>query len=53
MNYQQRLETGLAHHRAGRLGEAEAVCRQILTEQPDFADALHLLAGRAQDLLRS
>ncbi|HEX4053117.1 MAG TPA: tetratricopeptide repeat-containing glycosyltransferase family protein [Tepidisphaeraceae bacterium] len=47
MNLQQRLEAGLAHHRAGRLREAEAIYRRILAEQPDFGDALHLLGGLA------
>ncbi len=42
---QQRLEIGLAHHRAGRLREAEAIYRQILAEKPDFTDALHLLGS--------
>ncbi len=33
---------GVAHHRAGRLTQAEACYRQVLTAQPDHADALHL-----------
>ncbi|MDN3279000.1 tetratricopeptide repeat protein [Frankia sp. RB7] len=53
------LEAGLAHHRAGRLPQAEAVYRQILATQPDHADAVFLLgvaalqtgdAARALDL---
>src|SRR5438477_4766355 len=39
----QTIETALAHHRAGRLGEAEAIYRQILQSNPNHADALHLL----------
>jgi tetratricopeptide (TPR) repeat protein len=31
------------HHQAGRLADAEAGYRQILTEAPDHAEALHLL----------
>jgi tetratricopeptide (TPR) repeat protein len=34
---------GLAHHQAGRLGEAEARYRETLAAAPDHADALHLL----------
>jgi predicted O-linked N-acetylglucosamine transferase (SPINDLY family) len=37
------LELGLAHQRAGRLTEAEAVYREVLREQPDNADALNFL----------
>ena len=37
------LQTALAHHRAGRLGPAEQIYRQILQRQPDQPDALHLL----------
>ncbi len=36
---------GLAHHRAGRLPEAEAVYREVLRAAPDQADALQLLAA--------
>jgi protein O-GlcNAc transferase len=37
------LEAGLAHHKEGRLREAEAAYRQILSDQPNNADALHFL----------
>ncbi len=37
------LETALGHHRAGRLAEAEAIYREILTSDANHADALHLL----------
>ena len=37
------LQAGVAHHRAGRLDEAEAAYRGVVTAQPKHADALHLL----------
>ncbi len=37
------LARALAHHQAGRLGEAEALYRRILGAEPAHADALHLL----------
>ena len=37
------LEQALEHQRAGRLQEAEAIYRHILTQEPDQPDALHLL----------
>jgi protein O-GlcNAc transferase len=37
------IEIAVAHHQAGRLSEAEAVYRQILTVDSDYFDALHLL----------
>jgi protein O-GlcNAc transferase len=39
----QVLEIALGEHRAGRLGEAEKIYRQILVEEPGNSDALHLL----------
>ncbi len=47
------FEAGVNHHEAGRLREAEACYRHVLSACPDHADALHLLgliafqAGRA------
>ena len=32
------LDEGLAHHRAGRLAEAEAAYRRVLAAQPDHPD---------------
>ncbi len=37
------MQSGLAHHRAGRLREAEQSYRQVLTAQPQHAGALHML----------
>ncbi|MDH5254677.1 MAG: tetratricopeptide repeat-containing glycosyltransferase family protein [Gammaproteobacteria bacterium] len=37
------LQAAIAHHQAGRLGEAEALYRQILAQVPQHADALHFL----------
>jgi tetratricopeptide (TPR) repeat protein len=37
------LQDALAHHRAGRLGEAEAIYREILETDARHADSLHLL----------
>lgn len=37
------LEKALAHHRAGRLAEAEAIYRQILATDSRHGDSLHLL----------
>jgi Tfp pilus assembly protein PilF len=50
MTAKQRIDLALTHHRAGRLREAEAIYRQILSEQPDYADALHLLGSMAAQL---
>jgi protein O-GlcNAc transferase len=45
MTVQQQFESALAHHRAGRLAEAEKLYRQILAQQPNHADALHMLGA--------
>ncbi|MGD0769876.1 MAG: tetratricopeptide repeat protein [Tepidisphaeraceae bacterium] len=43
MTLQQQLKSGLSHQQAGRLAEAERIYRQVLAQQPNHADALHLL----------
>jgi tetratricopeptide (TPR) repeat protein len=37
------IQTALAHHKAGRLQQAEAIYRQVLQTDPRHPDALHLL----------
>ncbi|HEX4793338.1 MAG TPA: hypothetical protein VH370_06080 [Humisphaera sp.] len=41
---QQAFTTAAEHHRAGRLQQAQSLCRQIITNQPDHREALLLLA---------
>jgi predicted O-linked N-acetylglucosamine transferase (SPINDLY family) len=48
MTIEQQLESGLSHHQAGHLAEAERIYRQILSRQPNHAGALHLLGVLAQ-----
>jgi protein O-GlcNAc transferase len=43
MNFQEKLNSGLAHHRAGRLADAEKIYRQVLSQRPNQAEVLHLL----------
>jgi predicted O-linked N-acetylglucosamine transferase (SPINDLY family) len=61
LTIQQALDLALRHYHAGQLGEAELVCRQILVQQPEQMEAMHLLgliarrAGKndiAADLIR-
>jgi tetratricopeptide (TPR) repeat protein len=42
-NSPQAFDFGLAHHRAGRLAEAEKCYRGVLAAEPDHLHALHLL----------
>ncbi len=37
------FEDAVALHQGGRIGEAEAIYRRVLQEQPDHPGALHLL----------
>jgi tetratricopeptide (TPR) repeat protein len=41
------IEIARAHHLAGRLPEAERICRQLLQADPEDADALNLLGVMA------
>ena len=41
------LELAIAHQQAGRLDEAESVYRKLLADDPEFADAWHLLGTLA------
>jgi protein O-GlcNAc transferase len=50
---QQTLDLALQHHQAGRLHEAEQLYRQILTQQPNHSDALHLLGLIAHQVGRN
>lgn len=47
------LKTALEHHRAGRLDEAEAIYRRILSSEAQDADCLHLLGMIEQERGRS
>jgi protein O-GlcNAc transferase len=45
------IRLAVQHHQAGRLANAEQIYRQVLAQQPNHADALHLLgvlAGQAR-----
>jgi hypothetical protein len=41
------FDSGLAHHRAGRLAEAETCYREVLAAEPNHLRALHLLGCSA------
>ncbi|HSZ55891.1 MAG TPA: tetratricopeptide repeat protein [Tepidisphaeraceae bacterium] len=43
MTIQQTFDLASQHHRSGRLQEAEALYRQVLAEQPNHAQSLHML----------
>jgi tetratricopeptide (TPR) repeat protein len=43
MTVQQAFDLAARHHQAGRPAEAEAICRQILTVEPNYAEAWNLL----------
>jgi protein O-GlcNAc transferase len=47
MTISEAFQMALQRHQAGRFAEAEALYRQILTVQPEHADALHLLGVAA------
>lgn len=50
---QELLQTGLGHHQAGRLPQAESFYRQILGAAPDHPDALYLSGLAAHESGRS
>jgi tetratricopeptide (TPR) repeat protein len=61
MTTQSALATAIDHHRSGRITDAQAGYRRILSNQPDHADALHLLgmllhntgsSGEGEQLIR-
>lgn len=41
------MQVGIAHHKANRLNDAEAIFRQVLTKQPNHPDALYFLGACA------
>ena len=43
MPTERTLAQATEHHKAGRLGEAEGLYREILNVEPENADALHRL----------
>jgi tetratricopeptide (TPR) repeat protein len=47
-----RLRAGFAHHQAGRLKEAAAAYREILTEDPAHPEGLHLMGTLAVQIGR-
>jgi protein O-GlcNAc transferase len=46
------LNEGLQHHQSGRLAEAEQCYRRVLIDEPNNADALHLLGVIAYQVKR-
>ena len=50
---QELLQTGLGHHQAGHLPQAEAAYRQVLKMAPDHPDALYLCGLAAHESGRS
>jgi len=39
----QAMQLAVQYHQAGQLAQAEQICRQVLSHQPNHAEALHLL----------
>jgi predicted O-linked N-acetylglucosamine transferase (SPINDLY family) len=52
LTIQQAFDLALQHHQAGRLREAEQIYRKILANQPNNADAMHLLGVLANQMGR-
>ena len=42
LSFESEFKAASQHHSAGRLGEAERICRNILAHMPRHADALHV-----------
>ncbi|HMD54491.1 MAG TPA: tetratricopeptide repeat protein, partial [Phycisphaerae bacterium] len=53
LSTRQAMESALRHHQAGRLADAEALYRQILAQEPNNADALHLLGVIAHQIQKN
>ncbi|HET6252062.1 MAG TPA: tetratricopeptide repeat-containing glycosyltransferase family protein [Tepidisphaeraceae bacterium] len=49
---EQTFDTAVEHHQAGRIADAEVLYRHVLANQPNHADALHLLGVLAAQLDR-
>jgi tetratricopeptide (TPR) repeat protein len=47
MTPRQQLESGMTHHQACRLAEAEKIYRAVLSQNPNNPDALHLVGALA------
>jgi Tfp pilus assembly protein PilF len=43
INIEQSISVALQHHRMNQFAQAEAIYRQVLDQQPNHSDALHLL----------
>jgi len=43
LSVEEALRIARQHHKAGQLAQAETLYRQILQQQPNHPDALHLL----------
>jgi protein O-GlcNAc transferase len=48
----QAMQAARQHHQAGQLAEAETIYRQVLAQQPNHVDALHLLGMLAGEVGR-
>jgi len=49
---EQAMQIAVEHHQAGRVQDAESICRQILAVEPNHAESLHLLGLIAGQLGR-
>ena len=47
------LQQAIAHHQAGRLQQAEYICREIIKIEPENANACHILGLVAHQVVRS